>query len=611
MSPPGTRKASCNADSRLQNLVWRAELNGTFNFNSLAPYQPTDEVGYALQAAYENIDLSGNPNLKGPLIPGSPSIWSSLKTLNLSNSGLSGRLPRLDAWLPNLVSLDASNTFLTGYVPPMPKGLTVCKLPPTVCYFPDASWASTVPTACLEGLSKCDGSSVALRPVPELPAPIRPHWGSLPDPLQNYGLATIQDQCSKLYDWITFHGIAVNKTEFMSATTGTCCNWGNAGMSLYRIYCIRNNSAIGRLEFNFWGLAGDINQPPGTMSTLQALGIIHMKGNNLSGGFPGWVFNMSDLGELLVSSNQLSGTVPNLIGLESLRTLDMTNNSFSGNLPPFRGQSDNYCWIGAQRGNGACFGYDSEWSEPTCSFDGVNTPITACPVQNNPADQVSPQTDWHCYMTACDVAVKIRRVWSFQQGVTLQCQGNRGTAADYGTNQTACAYYHDSSCTQRVNASGADTTMRALAPRAPVEEGPLCLQEQAWTMYSCMCPQCLTNWCPWAWYTWGKDAPNSTAVTTMTATATRTATATPSPGTWTCVQSCPDKGNRVLVRGFPNGTVQCEGPDSARCSWWSDAVCTVLAPGEPAPDPSKNVGYTCEQTKGKRPCGVLEISGIC
>ncbi|KAI9026242.1 hypothetical protein DFJ74DRAFT_704732 [Hyaloraphidium curvatum] len=105
---------------------------------------------------------------------------------------------------------------------------------------------------------------------------------------------------------------------------------------------------------------------------------------------------------------------------------------------------------------------------------------------------------------------------------------------------------------------------------------------------------------------------STTASTAGTATATGSATtarptetvAPPAfavpPGNATCMRSCPDKGNFLLVRpvlleGSRLATVQCIGPDGGKCAWFTDAECRSVAPGESAPAPSYDVGYLCSQ----------------
>ncbi|KAI9033471.1 hypothetical protein DFJ74DRAFT_652572 [Hyaloraphidium curvatum] len=69
----------------------------------------------------------------------------------------------------------------------------------------------------------------------------------------------------------------------------------------------------------------------------------------------------------------------------------------------------------------------------------------------------------------------------------------------------------------------------------------------------------------------------------------------PTPrGAWKCVQLCGENGDRVLARYHgTGGGVQCRGSDAGRCSFYRDSACTSLAPGEPEPHPSGEVGYVC------------------
>ncbi|KAI9026230.1 hypothetical protein DFJ74DRAFT_663599 [Hyaloraphidium curvatum] len=571
LSPSGgTRKASCNAASEVQVLTWRGELNGTFNFAGLSPKQTLDPG--QLSARYETIDLSGNPNLHGPIIPGSPSTYASMKSLNLSNSGLSGRLPRMDAWMPQLTSFDVSNTFLTGFLPQMPSGLAVCRIPPSVCYYADAPWTASTPKACLEGLPQCQGTYPAQRPDPTILPPLRPHWGDVPDPLSANGLATIRGQCQALLTWLTAHGASINETEFMEfAGNSSCCGWGVAGPNLKRIYCARNDQAIVRLELQNMGLTGDAAQPPDTMAQIKALGILRLDNNRLT-GFPSWILNMSDIGQLLASNCELTGPVPNLTPLESLTQIWLTNNSLTGPIPAVRGVTDNYCFLNPQRGAGPCYQNDPQWSEPTCLWGYGNRWAEFC-TETVPSvpDVVQPQTDWACVKTVCGENLVVRRVWSFQQGITIQCKGDGN--APYGTNRLACQFYSDDKCT--VPTTITKPQNRRLASRAPADDGPVCMQEDTYTESSCMCP--CANWCAAAWESWGQFQANSTAATTATAsTATVTGSVVPtSPATTASATSVPATSTAVPTSSVP-ATSTVATSSAATSAATSSATTSVL-----------------------------------
>ncbi|KAI9030198.1 hypothetical protein DFJ74DRAFT_747908 [Hyaloraphidium curvatum] len=74
----------------------------------------------------------------------------------------------------------------------------------------------------------------------------------------------------------------------------------------------------------------------------------------------------------------------------------------------------------------------------------------------------------------------------------------------------------------------------------------------------------------------------------------------PPRGPWTCVQLCGEGGDRILVRYLGSGGgVQCKGPDAGRCSLFRGADCASLAPNEPDPHASGEVGYICSEEDQK------------
>jgi len=61
-----------------------------------------------------------------------------------------------------------------------------------------------------------------------------------------------------------------------------------------------------------------------------------------------------------------------------------------------------------------------------------------------------------------------------------------------------------------------------------------------------------------------------------------------------------NKGNSILVRSVgkqvDGGTVMCQGPDLNKCSWFQGGTeCKTIASGEPAVDPSGEIGFYCSQ----------------
>jgi hypothetical protein len=132
---------------------------------------------------------------------------NTLRQLNLSSTGLSGQLPRLDMMLPNLVSLDISNTKLKGHIPPILGTVVTCKASsnPGLCYYPDSAWINSNPKACNEGVKTCESGKAPDPAPPVYPDPFRPHISDLKDPYAEAPLPSYLAQCDILLDWLIAH----------------------------------------------------------------------------------------------------------------------------------------------------------------------------------------------------------------------------------------------------------------------------------------------------------------------------------------------------------------------------------------------------------------------
>ncbi|KAJ0043481.1 hypothetical protein Pint_17962 [Pistacia integerrima] len=67
---------------------------------------------------------------------------------------------------------------------------------------------------------------------------------------------------------------------------------------------------------------------PVSLGLVQTLEVVRFDRNRLSGSIPLNLNNLSHVNELFLSNNRLTGPMPNLTGLDSLFSLDMSNNSF-------------------------------------------------------------------------------------------------------------------------------------------------------------------------------------------------------------------------------------------------------------------------------------------
>ncbi|WVY94674.1 hypothetical protein V8G54_033762 [Vigna mungo] len=73
---------------------------------------------------------------------------------------------------------------------------------------------------------------------------------------------------------------------------------------------------------------------PSTLGLVKSLEVVRFDNNFFSGSLPENINNLTSVRELFLSNNRLSGSLPNLTGMNSLRYLDMSNNSFDpSNFP--------------------------------------------------------------------------------------------------------------------------------------------------------------------------------------------------------------------------------------------------------------------------------------
>ncbi|GKV03114.1 hypothetical protein SLEP1_g15477 [Rubroshorea leprosula] len=73
---------------------------------------------------------------------------------------------------------------------------------------------------------------------------------------------------------------------------------------------------------------------PSTLGLVQSLLVVRFDNNYLSGSVPSNLNNLKNLTDLYLSNNKLSGTLPPLLGMSSLKTLDLSNNSFNTSVIP-------------------------------------------------------------------------------------------------------------------------------------------------------------------------------------------------------------------------------------------------------------------------------------
>ncbi len=226
-------------------------------------------------------------------------------------------------------------------------------------------------------------------------------------------------------------------------------------------------------------------------------------------------------------------------------------------------------------------------------------------VTTAPAVPTQPVATWKC-IQSCSDGISFLQVGNVGRGV--QCRG---------TDSRTCAWYEDAACTI--------LKPQAIAPTDEISgvicsnfNGGWCQEARnqvSWGMAQSRCavsppppppplvsvvtttPIAVTTTPIQVTTTPVQVTTTPVQVTTTVADSTSTdnpaPVPTPAPSLppgWKCIRSCADKGNYVRVgTSSQNGQayIQCAGPWTGKCSWYSDAACQVVAPNEFA---AANVG---------------------
>jgi len=98
------------------------------------------------------------------------------------------------------------------------------------------------------------------------------------------------------------------------------------------VTCSADKARVVALHLPGLGLSGAV--PPGTLARLDALQLLSLRANNLSGPFPADLLALPALAGLHLQRNAFSGAVPaGLAGLRALQVLDLSYNRFDGAIP--------------------------------------------------------------------------------------------------------------------------------------------------------------------------------------------------------------------------------------------------------------------------------------
>ena len=226
--------------------------------------------------------------------------------LDLSDNGLTGRLPRILGRLAQLTELRIDGNALTGRLP-----LELTRLPLREFHYADTELCAPVEESFQVWLNTISSHEGTGRTCPPL---------------------TDRDILVALYE----------------ATDGPNWTESDGWMTdepLGEWYGVRGD-AQGRVISLFLdenGLTGEIPAELGQLSQLQTLAL---GDNQLTGPIPPGLGNLSNLRVLALNKNELAGPIPAELGqLSQLQWLDLGDSQLTGPIPPELGQLSQLQWL--------------------------------------------------------------------------------------------------------------------------------------------------------------------------------------------------------------------------------------------------------------------------
>ncbi|KAJ4888450.1 Phytosulfokine receptor 1 [Raphanus sativus] len=127
-----------------------------------------------------------------------------------------------------------------------------------------------------------------------------------------------------LRDFIT--NLEPKPDDWFFANDNNCCNWTG-------ITCNNNNNKtrrVTKLELVNKKLSGTLSESLGNLDQIK---VLNLSRNSIKDSIPLSILTSPTLQTLDLSSNDLSGQIPQTLNLPSLQSLDLSSNSFNGSFP--------------------------------------------------------------------------------------------------------------------------------------------------------------------------------------------------------------------------------------------------------------------------------------
>ncbi|KAJ4764306.1 Leucine-rich repeat protein kinase family protein [Rhynchospora pubera] len=189
-------------------------------------------------------------------------------------------------------------------------------------------------------------------------------------------------------------------------------NWeSNASIcsSWHGVRCNPNRTRVLSVRLPGFGLFGSI--PPNTIGKLDALQLLSLRSNKLTGNLPPDILSLPSLRYLYLQNNKFSGEIPNSVS-SALFVLDLSNNSLSGPIPDLSQPNLKLLNLSYNNFNGSIpfslqrfpsesFKGNSHLCGPPLSRCSVVVPSPASPpFPSSPANSYTPSKPSHKHVNA-------------------------------------------------------------------------------------------------------------------------------------------------------------------------------------------------------------------
>ncbi|TVT96831.1 hypothetical protein EJB05_57906, partial [Eragrostis curvula] len=289
-----------------------------------------------------SLNLLAGPNNSVPEFLGS---MKKLRHLDLSYIPFSGRVPPLFGNLSKLEYLNVSNTSFFGTVTPMLGNLSNIRHLDLSwmqnSYSTDISWLANLYSLDYIDMSNINLSTIVDYPLVTNMIPTLKHIFLVSCSLQR------ADQRIPHLNLTTLEDLDLSQNYF-GHSVASCWFWNVTSLrtlTLDSTYlggpfpdALGTMVSLQRLDFNNNGNAATMTVDlknlcvlPNVMKHLTTIYSIDLSNNSISGAIPPVVWKLPVLDTLLLGSNNLSGQIPS--PPTRIRTLDMSMNCLSGHLP--------------------------------------------------------------------------------------------------------------------------------------------------------------------------------------------------------------------------------------------------------------------------------------